>query len=149
FGADGEKVASGWVWAQAEAGGSQFPGVNAQIEDGHFELTGLPPGKYRVTVGTGDGKQKTVSLEAGKEARVDFAAGGKLRVSVRTEGKPASGAMVWANGEQGSGNGQTDEYGVAELSGLGEGSYTVQAHMGEDDAALHASQENVAVRAGA
>jgi hypothetical protein len=149
FGEDGQPVADGYVWgnpAEQKQGGNE--NVNAQIDSGKFELTGLQPGKYRINVNAG-GRQKVVVVEAGtKDLRVDMGGGGSIRVHVTTDGANAAGVRVGAWSESGGGQGMTDADGRCEIKGLGEGAYTVSANQSAAGVNLRAQQDGVSVRVG-
>jgi len=147
-GEDGKPVLSGWVWAQSEEPNSSFQGVGDSIDDGTFEVAGLPPGKYRLNFNTG-GQQKTVVAEAGaRDVKVEFGGGGSVKVLVTKDGVAAPGAWVSARGDAGQGSARTDTDGRAEIKGLGAGTYTVDAGETAAGVQLHAQQENVVVVVG-
>ena len=147
-GEDGEPMAQGWVWANAEKPKAGDQGVGCQIEAGRFELAGLAEGKYRITVSSGGGGQRTIVAEAGtKDVKVEFAAGGSLRVHVvGPDGASVEGVQVWVNSDQGSGSGVTDSDGKCEVKGLGEGTYTVYANLNKAGAPMHGQAKDVQVR---
>jgi protocatechuate 3,4-dioxygenase beta subunit len=149
YGEDGQLVADGWAWgAPADAKGPS-DGVNAQIDSGKFELTGLQPGKYRLNVGSGS-RQKVVVVDAGtKDLRIDFGGGGSIRVHVTSDGGSAAGIRVGAWSEAGGGQAVTDADGRCEIKSLAEGPYTVQAGQSVGDANFHGQQAGVNVRVGA
>jgi protocatechuate 3,4-dioxygenase beta subunit len=149
IGEDGKLVMGGYVWAQPVEPQPGFRGISDSLDDGSFELTGLAPGKYRLTVVGGGGQQKTITAEAGaKDLRVEFGGGGSIKVRVTIDGAAAPNAWVNAHGEQGQGNARTDAEGRAEIKGLPAGTYTVNAGMNLDKSNLYARQENVTVVVG-
>jgi protocatechuate 3,4-dioxygenase beta subunit len=148
-GEDGKPVLAGWVWANSDEPNSSFQGVGDSIDDGTFEVTGLPPGKYRLSFNTG-GQQKSQIAEAGaKDVKVEFGGGGSIKLLVTKDGVAAPNAWVSAQGDAGQqGSARTDADGRAEIKGLGAGTYTVQVGTTADGVQLHAQQENVVVVVG-
>lgn len=150
IGEDGKPIESGWVWGQADPPQSGASGVNGQIEEGSFEVTGLLPGKYRLTLSGNGGQQKVIVVEAGtKDLRVEFGGGGSIKIRVvKEDGTPAAGAWTWAQGPEGQGNQMTDGEGRCEIKGLGAGTYSVHASMNADKTNWSATEESVTVTVG-
>ncbi len=133
-----------WIMAQpiredGEQGSRN--GQNAMVDEkGHFKVSGLQPGRYRLDMNTwGPGGNKQLVLTGG----ADVAAGSSGLKLTATSGAKISGTVVdqngagasnaWVNanpvgGGQGR-NGQTNESGEFEITGLADGvDYNVQVN---------------------
>ena len=127
---DGAKVSAMNIWAMPKSGGRQNIRPTQVDPDGAFTLEGLDPA-LTYTVSTHGGGYKQASVEAspgGTELLIELEAG--LRLSGRlldADGDPLpQGANVWAHGPGGNAQAQVGEDGEFELSGLGEGEFTIQ-----------------------
>ncbi len=150
FDEEGQPVASGWIWGQADPPQAGVSGVNGQVENGEFEVAGLMPGKYRLTVSGSSGQQKVFVAEAGtKDLRVEFGGGGSIKLLVlKEDGTAAAGAWTSAQGTEGQGSQTTDAEGRCEIKGLAAGTYTVHANLNAEKSHYGAMREGVTVVVG-
>lgn len=149
YGDAGQPATGGWLYGTRQDGKNSGEYVSAQIDaDGTFELTGLSPGKYSVTFSPEGKGQKTRVLDAGaKDVRVEFAGGGSIKVHVlKDDGTAAAAVWVSVSGGEGGGSANTDADGRAEIKGLGDGTYTVNAFPA--GGGENAQQEGVEVKTG-
>jgi hypothetical protein len=123
---------------------------NGPVLDGKFDVPGLAPGRYSVTVGGNDVPQKTVQADAGTEGlAIRYGQGGAIEGRLlRPDGTGAPGAWVSAQGSEGSTAAQTGPDGRFSIRELPAGTYTVMAGMQADGKSLHASTANVSVAVG-
>ena len=150
--ADGQPATEGWAWCRLDVqspGADEAFNASGMVAEGRFEISGLKPGRYHVTVGIG-ATQRTLTAEAGqRDLRVEFGAGGAIHGRVTVDGRMAEGASVWAHGAGGNSRVQADERGEYEIEGLADGTYTVGAGWGNEGVQYHAEARDIVVRSGA
>ncbi|MCG2782620.1 MAG: carboxypeptidase regulatory-like domain-containing protein [Candidatus Altiarchaeales archaeon] len=107
-------------------------------QDGTYTVKGLKSGIYHCTVRAQWGStssyatdEQTVTATAGQTTTgVNFvlSAGGSISGTVTYSGSPMGGVIVDAWSEVGGGNAMTDSNGAYTVTGLGSGTYHVNAH---------------------
>ncbi|MHC4820660.1 MAG: carboxypeptidase regulatory-like domain-containing protein, partial [Planctomycetota bacterium] len=152
IGPDGEPMAEGWLNARQEKPeeGQEAVTSNGALLNGEFELTGLAPGKYRVTVYGNGTSSKSVVAEAGDEdVVVDYRSGGAIEGRVLLpDGMPAANVWVSANGPGGQGGGRTSDDGSFSLTGLEPGKYTVSSFWNNEGTMHNGSMTELDVTEG-
>ena len=147
---DGKPAGNGWVNGNLEIVSTDGKELdNAEIKrrsrhasgvvaDGAFELVGLEPGNYNVTVSIGDGRSRSFKAKAGDaNIKVAFGDGGTVRGRlVMPNGGAAQRAwvsiMAEDSGSQLAG-GNTDENGYFEMKDVPPGKFKVWATISTDD----------------
>lgn len=121
--------------------------ANAGLADGSFELVGLAPGTWQVTVQVPGFATWSQQAPAGrKDLSITLAAGGTVTGRLLDpDGKPVQGA--WVQAEGGGANGMSDADGRFKIEGVAVGTAKLVARRWAAPRLVGAA-ENVEVRAG-
>ena len=151
FLANGSPAVEGWVSCsripQPGELNQEKLSRNGPILEGTFEIKGLLPGKYNVSVNVQGAGARAVKTEAGaSDVVVRFSEGGKISGRVTgPDGSAAVGANVWASGDAGSSNATTDANGHYSIGGLAPGTYSIGVWAQVDGKTLQGNAEGFAL----
>ena len=121
-------------------------------KEGKFEILGLLPGRYRLSIGGNDLPNKTIEVDAGKEDLVvRYGQGGSIegRVTKADGTTPVPNTWVSAQGPEGaSGSAMTGKDGRYAIRELPAGTYNVNSGMQVDGKPVGGSATGVVVSVG-
>lgn len=152
--ADGNPALEGWVTCRrlVQEGelNTQNLNRNAPIVEGTFDVKGLLPGRYQVTVNVTGASSRNLEADAGAaDLLIRFSQGAKVSGRVTgPDGRGVAAASVWAQGKEGGGNATTDDDGRYAIGGLAPGTYRIAAYAATEGAPLQGASEEITVADG-